>query len=1233
MHMARSNKRMWRAALLSSVLMSSTLLAQTGVSDDRVSLPEGPGSLEGVGENVEIDPNMGQMRYSVKIKVPAGYAGMTPGLSLSYSSGAGGSVVGMGWSLAMPNIERTTARGLPEYDLDDEFAANGGDQLVRVSTTGDPVYRSRFEKSFVRYTWLDAGSGTAGHWRAEHPDGRISYYGATADGTPVPSARVQGITGTFRYHLVETVDSYGHKLEYSYSLLGGNVTLLQHIGWVFDNGTPLFEASFQYGDRTDLLSDCKPGFNELLEKRLTRINVFARTTKIRHYELAYEAYTSSGGFSRLASVQMFGRDGTAYPVHETFTYSQGLGQRPYTASMGSIGGGLGAGKATLIDLNGDALPDIVDASQVGAQRIYLNQLAATGDHSFATPFDSAVATQTSHGLGSSSYVQVLDSDGDGRTDMLNVQTGEVLKNLGDGDWDATVVSLWDSADTPFSEADMATMHFIDYDNDKRIDLIRSQGSDTSNITTVYRNTETGEFVEDAGIANIGAGFDTDKIELNDMNGDGLLDAVQVSLSEVRYWLNLGLGRWDALATIPGVSFTDTDQATRAELEDLNGDALADLVLVEGNEVKYWLNRNGNVFDPVQTVVSSDVDGDIPVRDTGTVVLFADMNGNGSSDIVWIDSSGDTTYLEMFPVRPNLMSRVENGLGKVSAVTYGTSVTHMARDLAASAPWSHALPAPMMVVERYDEWNELTSIHETTDYVYHEGFYDGAEKQFRGFIRVEQYEPGDDRTEEGSSWEVYDVGVDDPYRNGLLLSSEVRGESDRSLQKTTTTYADCPLDGVPGSGLSFDVRYICKTAEIVEQREGRPSAEWVTTEKTWAFDGYGNTVLESDLGVTSLGGGACDACTGSGYDGTPCGAQCLGDEAYTATEYADPASNSDRWFLRSAIRARSFGVEDGSGEPDNGTYTETLSYYDGEAFVGLPHGEVSHGTVVRVVERENVAGDTVTPTRNRLDTHGNVIESLDALATLGGDDHRRAWTLDALGLHVVRSEILLSDTDGPYSLRREYTYDPDFDLITEASNWRRVRGGSVETTQHDTSWGHDEFARRTHTAFPGETASYASEEYTWTLGNPVSHVRIEGRSAAGGTLDYLKLICFDGMGREVQERIQLESGLFRVSGFSVFNRKGERIEVYQAYESSQEACETAVPAGVLSERATYDALGRETEKSFPDVDTSDGEDAAEESLIVAHPSKVLICPSVKTTGAPELKSSPAFSPKYQIAASF
>ena len=73
-------------ALVALCAAPSMAWAQTGVSDDRVSLPAGPGSLEGVGENVEIDPNMGSMRYSVGVKVPTGINGMQPDLSLSYSS-------------------------------------------------------------------------------------------------------------------------------------------------------------------------------------------------------------------------------------------------------------------------------------------------------------------------------------------------------------------------------------------------------------------------------------------------------------------------------------------------------------------------------------------------------------------------------------------------------------------------------------------------------------------------------------------------------------------------------------------------------------------------------------------------------------------------------------------------------------------------------------------------------------------------------------------------------------------------------------------------------------------------------------------------------------------------------------------------------------------------------------------------------------------------------------------
>src|SRR5512142_1359738 len=174
---------LWLA--LSSLFIPYAASAQdkSGLSASRLHLPKGPGSLEGVGENVEPNLNMGLAAYGVAIELPQGHGGATPKLHLTYNSGAGNSDVGIGWSLSVPSIERMTARGLPRYAPGDVIAANGSDELVRVSAG---VYRARFESGFVRYTWLDsAGDGRNGYWKAEYPNGNVGYFGATSDGTGV----------------------------------------------------------------------------------------------------------------------------------------------------------------------------------------------------------------------------------------------------------------------------------------------------------------------------------------------------------------------------------------------------------------------------------------------------------------------------------------------------------------------------------------------------------------------------------------------------------------------------------------------------------------------------------------------------------------------------------------------------------------------------------------------------------------------------------------------------------------------------------------------------------------------------------------------------------------------------------------------------------------------------------------------------------------------------------------
>ena len=91
-----------------------------------------------------------------------------------------------------------------------------------------------------------------------------------------------------------------------------------------------------------------------------------------------------------------------------------------------------------------------------------------------------------------------------------------------------------------------------------------------------------------------------------------------------------------------------------ELEDLNGDELSDVVIVQNDVLRYAINRNGTAFEPWQTLRA--IDGQpLPTRAAGTRVLFADMNGNGSTDVVWAGPQsplqrGETVSLDRERVR-------------------------------------------------------------------------------------------------------------------------------------------------------------------------------------------------------------------------------------------------------------------------------------------------------------------------------------------------------------------------------------------------------------------------------------------------------------------------------------------------------------------------------------------------------------------------------------------------------
>ena len=1144
--------------------------AQTGVDDDRVSLPEGPGSLEGVGENVDIDPNMGAMSYGVPFNLPSGYNGFSPSLGLSYSSSAGSSTVGVGWSMSVPSIERFTARGTPKYATSDVFAVGGGRELVMISSGDDKqVYRERFEGAFTRYTWHKVGQGSSGYWTAEYGDGSVAYFGADSDGNLVSSARSEKEGGdTYKYHLVERVDPYGHKITYGYDKLDSNWPLLSQIAYVFEGDVPVYQVDLTYEERSDLLSDAGAGYEELLRHRLASVRVSSKTSLIREYVLSYESYQTSGGFSRLENVTRYGvggqANGEAYPINFTFGYSGALGaecasedcEGPYVVSMGtqSAATGLASGKATLVDINADGLPDLVDTTNLTAHRILFNRLTVLPDgstrHTLADPVESAIGLGANFALGGENVTQTLDVNGDGLSDLLNTRTGtSLVAGYGLADWSGEGDAFDVSA---LAAVAIEDAKFMDYNNDKLIDVIVS----TASSTVVYENTGGGfvaKTVNPIGVPLAG----NDRVHLADMNGDGYNDVVEVQGSgSMRFRINYGWGEFSEWRAASGVQIPASD-LDKVDLEDLNGDGISDVVVVSSTQVRYAINRNGSAFDAFETITSSDIAGDLPVRSEGDVVLYADMNANGSEDIVWFDASGEVKYLELFPVRPNLLSRIDNGIGSIQKVSYTTSALQEASARADGSPWTRSLSLPMNIVESTDTFVTLTGdedgqgLHDVTRYTYRDGFYDGVEKQFRGFQTVFVELSSSDAQEGGAVKMVYDLGDTEPHRNGLLLEQETTSGG-RLLGKQTKGYQDCDLTGVPSPSEliergQFPVKFACLTSDENLIVEGGSDADSVSTRSTYQYDGWGNVTLSSMEGVIDE----------------------AGDELYEEMTYNDPTS-SERWFVGLPLTASTYTIEGGA------IRTLTSYYYDGQPFVGS-QDQITHGFVSRVTDTLDEATTRET-SRAARDEHGNVVRQLDALGTIEDESaHSRRYEYNDFGLFPQAVEIHVKEG---HKLRREMVTSLDFQRPIRGTDWVYYKDDVAMTPENASGFVYDDFGRLTQRQLPGDDANTPTTSYTYELGEPFSRIVTRQRSSLNGAIDEESYTCVDGLGRTYQTRVKDGAGAYLVSGFQVYNSRGASVESFQSYTSPSADCESARPSNVLSVTTKYDAMFRPVELSEP-----------------------------------------------------
>ncbi|HEX8354573.1 MAG TPA: toxin TcdB middle/N-terminal domain-containing protein, partial [Pyrinomonadaceae bacterium] len=338
--------------------------------------------------------------------------------------------------------------------------------------------------------------------------------------------------------------------------------------------------------------------------------------------------------------------------------------------------------------------------------------------------------------------QLLDLDGDGQLDLAAFAgpTAGFYERTRDEDWKPfrTFASL------PNVRWDDPNLRFVDLNGDGRADILVTEDE----VFTWYPSLAEEGFDsarhvrkpsdEEAGPRLLLADG-TQSIYLADMCGDGLADLVRVRNGEVCYWPNVGYGRFGARVSMDNAPWLDNpDQFSqrRVRLADVDGSGTSDIIYLGRDGVRLYFNQSGNRWSGPRRLRH------FPQEDDLSSVMTADLLGNGTACLVWSSPlPGDlrrVRYVDLMGGRkPHLLRSVKNNLGAETRIQHAASTRFYLEDRAAGTPWATRLPFPVHVVERVETFDHVSQTKFATTYRYRHGYFDGEEREFRGFGYVEQ----------------------------------------------------------------------------------------------------------------------------------------------------------------------------------------------------------------------------------------------------------------------------------------------------------------------------------------------------------------------------------------------------------------------------------------------------------------------------------------------------------------
>jgi len=646
-----------------------------------ISLPKGGGAIKGIDEKFSVNAVNGTASFSIPIPVsPA--RGVGPSLALSYNSGGGNSIFGLGWSLGLSSIKRKTDKKLPEYfdsidsdtylfseaeDMVPEFKKEN-DGSFSIDTDGDYIikervvmesptklykvryYKPRIEGLFARIErWTDNDSGEI-KWRIISKDNITTLYGWSSNSRlsdPKNAGKVyewmpefvfddKGNCAIYRY---KHEDSSGYDSDllhnrnrsengnikysniYLEKILYGNKNPYEEFGDAYPaDSNFMFQTVFDYGEYNE-----NPPYDSVNEWDF-REDAFSeyksgfeiRTTRLCKRILLFHFFSELPGGSALVKSLNLNYNTT---IENGFTFLISISSQGYI-------------KKDLTNYSSKKLPDLEFDYQVHEWNKDVKSISK--DNLVHSPI----------GLDVQQY-HFTDLFNEGLSGILTEQAnGWYYKhNLGGGNFErAKLISP-----KPSFVGLGGQLQLADLDADGGKQLV-NYGSEPKGYFELNDEDKWQPFKNFETLPNIN--LKDPNSRMVDLNGDGIAD-VLITEDNVFTWyesegrkgiknINRTVKSFDEEKG-PHIVFSDPEQSIY--LSDINGDGLTDIVRIRNGEVCYWPNLGYGKFGAKIGMDNSPV-FDHPDSFNPSYLRLADIDGSGTTDIIYLGKNNFTCWMNL-----------------------------------------------------------------------------------------------------------------------------------------------------------------------------------------------------------------------------------------------------------------------------------------------------------------------------------------------------------------------------------------------------------------------------------------------------------------------------------------------------------------------------------------------------------------------------------------------------------